>query len=110
MSVLGNGAAVKRWWLGLTFYPNGGDVAKQLGLVPASDDVEQAELRGHAAAIAKVYARTDFIDEAFIMARWYQEGAIAAAEFGHSLRSPEEHLVSFLVAAVAAGILEVPSG
>lgn len=102
-------AAVKRWWLGLAFYPNGGDVAKQLGLVPASADVEQSELADAKEHYDDVY-RTNLIHDAFAIARWYQEGALAAAEFGHAQRTPEEHLVSFLVAAVAAGIVEVPRG
>lgn len=107
--MLHTNAAVKRWWIGLAFYPNGGDVTKQLGLVPQSDDVEQAEVRDASAHYATVY-RTDLIHDATTVARWYQEGAIAANEFGHAQRTPEEHLVAFLMAAVAAGIVEVPSG
>jgi hypothetical protein len=101
-------AAIKRQFLELAFFPNGGDICKELGLVPSSDDVEQQTLKDITVRMVKLYTETGIFDDAFQMAYWYCEGARAAETFGHSQRTGVEHLVSFLMAAVAAGVVVLP--
>lgn len=95
-------ATEKRQFLGLAWYPNGGDVAIALHMFPQSPDVDELEERTNAVMQRGMYSTGPMLDNALTLAEWYTEAmkAADAADLPVGERTFNEHLVSFLMASL----------
>lgn len=97
--------ADKRRFLGLSYYPNGSDVTKLIGLYPQSRDVYYAEDDAVSAGHTDMFADPDYVDRVLQLADWYSDAVdvVEASGFPIAERTMREHLVSFFLAAQRMG-------
>lgn len=95
------GVSTKRRFIGLAFFPYGGDISANLGLAGMSPDVERLEERAAQDGYSIIMGNAGRLDSVLKLAEWYVDAFRCVEE--HTLpgneRTLQEHLVNFFMTA-----------